>query len=453
MTITEPTTTGTDTLVELPLDRLAPHPRNIRRHSDVTDLARSIAQVGILEPLIVLPADGAGIHHLVAGHRRARAANQAGLTTAPCIIRNFDDEADVVLAMIGENTNQGRLSIVEEAQALAAVIDLKGGTVTARRLAKAVGHSETWVKSRLSLLALTDAALDCLHDGKLTLDVATALTALADQPDVIDQLVSGNRTLSAWQVESTIRALRHEAALAATSERLTAKGTTVVTEQDYADHARAWRTVDDLLGRDQARSHRSEPCHAVVIKASWDGTTVTEIALCTEPRRHKGNQPTSALAVPSPTSGSEVDPAAEERRQRRAATQARTEWLTSRLATRNPFPTADATRLALLTWLDTVAAVHAEKAGKLLGLDPSPTERGWIDWNRTLVDAAEADPKRLPVIAATLATVVAEDSSRVSGTARPTARRYLDTIETWGYQPTEAEQAQRLTAANEQPAA
>ncbi len=166
MTITDRTTTGTDTLVELPLELLAPHPRNIRRHSEVTDLARSIAQVGILEPLIVLPADGAGVHHLVAGHRRARAAAQAGLATAPCIIRHFDDEADVVLAMIGENTNQGRLSIVEEAQALAAVIDLKGGTVTARRLAKAVGHSEPWVKSRLSLLALTDTALDALHDGK-----------------------------------------------------------------------------------------------------------------------------------------------------------------------------------------------------------------------------------------------------------------------------------------------
>ena len=65
MTITEPATTGTDTLVELPLDRLAAHPRNIRRHSDVTDLARSIAQVGILEPVFVLPADSAGIHHLV----------------------------------------------------------------------------------------------------------------------------------------------------------------------------------------------------------------------------------------------------------------------------------------------------------------------------------------------------------------------------------------------------
>ena len=191
------------------------------------------------------------------------------------------------------------LSASEEAQALAAVIDLKGGAATARRLAKAVGHSEAWVKSRLSLMALTDAALDSLHDGKLTLDVATSLTALADQPDVIDQLVTGNRALSAWQVESTVRTLRHEAALAAASERLTAKGTTVVTEQDYTDHARAWRTVDDLLGRDQARSHRTEPCHAVVIKASWDGTTVTEIALCTEPRRNKGNQPASSLMSPA----------------------------------------------------------------------------------------------------------------------------------------------------------
>ena len=144
---------------------------------------------------------------------------------------------------------------------------------------------------------------------------------------------------------------------------------------------------------------------------------------------------------------------AEERRQRRAATQARTEWLTSRLATRNPFPTADATRLALLTWLDTVATAHAEKVGKLLGLDPSPNERGWTDWNRALVDTADADPKRLPVIAATLATVVAEDATRYGGVTRPTARRYLDMIETWGYQPTEAEQAQRLPAANQQPAA
>ncbi len=233
---------------------------------------------------------------------------------------------------------------------------------------------------------------------------------------------------------------------------MAAKGITVVTEQDYTEHARTWRTVEDLLGRDQSRGHRTEPCHAIVIKASWDGTSVSEIALCTEPRRHKGHQPVSELVVPS-SAPDQVDPAAEERRQRRASGQARSEWLTSRLSARNPFPSTEATRLALLTWLGTIAAAHAEKVGKLLGLDPVPTAHGWIDWNHVLVEAAEVDAKRLPVIAATLAIVVAEDALRNGGMTRPTARRYLDTIETWGYQPTEAEQAQRLAATHDQPAA
>ena len=75
-------------------------------------------------------------------------------------------------------------------------------------------------------------------------------------------------------------------------------------------------------------------------------------------------------------------------------------------------PTADATRLALLTWLETVATAHAEKVRKLLALESSPNERGWTDWNRALVDAAEADTKRLPVIAATLAKRLAAASQQ-----------------------------------------
>src|SRR6266508_4610293 len=86
-------------------------------------------------------------------------------------------EPDVVLAMIAENTQRSDgLNVVDEAQALAAVIDLRGGTVSARKLAAAVGHSEGWVRARLGLLTLPDAALDALHRGTITLDVATALT-------------------------------------------------------------------------------------------------------------------------------------------------------------------------------------------------------------------------------------------------------------------------------------
>jgi ParB/RepB/Spo0J family partition protein len=432
-------TTNVDTLVELPIEKIAAHPRNIRRPGDVTDLAKSIAQVGILEPLIVLPADGNGIHHLVAGHRRTQAAHTAGLTTVPCIIRTFDDDSDIVLAMIGENTNQGRLSIVEEAQALAAVIDLKGGVLSVPKLAKAVGHSQGWVKTRLSILVLTDRALDSLHDGKLTLDVAAALTSLADEPDVIDRLVK-QRPLSVWQVEQEIRTLRQHATLTTAVERLIAKGVTVVSETDQTEHARVWRTVDDAVGREQARAHRSEPCHAVLVKVAWDGTTAAEIALCIEPRRHKGATPASTLPAAIPTIGGDPTGAAE-RRDRKAAAQARTEWLTERLATRHPFPTADATRLALLTWLDTITATQAERTAVLLGLDAGQT-----GWNQVLLDEVEADPKRLAPVAATVAIVIAEETVRALGVNHKVARRYLDMIETWGYQPCEIEHSERLKA-------
>ena len=432
-------TTNVDTLVELPIEKIAAHPRNIRRPGDVTDLAKSIAQVGILEPLIVLPADGNGIHHLVAGHRRTQAARAAGLTTVRCIIRTVEDESDIVLAMIGENTNQGRLSIVEEAQALAAVIDLKGGVLSVPKLAKAVGHSQGWVKTRLSILVLTDRALDALHDGKLTLDVAAALTSLADNPDVIDRLVK-QRPLSVWQVEQESRTLRQHATLKIAVERLTAKGVTVVSEADQTEHARLWRTVDHTVGRDQARAHRSEPCHAVLVKVAWDGTTATEIALCVEPRRHKGAAPASTLPAAIPTIGTDPTGAAE-RRNRKAAAQARTEWLTERLATRHPFPAADATRLALLTWLDSITISQAEKTAVLLGLEAGPT-----GWNQVLLASVEADPKRLAPLAATVAIVIAEETVRALGVQHPVASRYLDMIETWGYRPSEIEHSERLKA-------
>jgi hypothetical protein len=92
----------------------------------------------------------------------------------------------------------------DEAQALAAVIDLRGGTVSARKLAAAVGHSEGWVRTRLGLLVLPDAALDALHAGTITLDVATALIPIAEHVELVEQLVA-RPGLSVWQIESAHR--------------------------------------------------------------------------------------------------------------------------------------------------------------------------------------------------------------------------------------------------------
>ena len=122
-----------------------------------------------------MSADGAGVHRIVAGHRRRAATATAGLVTVPCLVRDFNDEADVVLSMITDNTQRSDgLNIVDGAQALAAVIDLRGSAVSARKLAAAVGHSEGWVRTRLALLCLPDTALDVLHAAKITLDVAPA---------------------------------------------------------------------------------------------------------------------------------------------------------------------------------------------------------------------------------------------------------------------------------------
>ena len=78
----------------IPLTQLSAHPRNVRRNlGDLKDLTRSIRDRGIETPLVVLPADGAGIFHIVAGHRRRAAAESAGLESAPCIVRGYADEA------------------------------------------------------------------------------------------------------------------------------------------------------------------------------------------------------------------------------------------------------------------------------------------------------------------------------------------------------------------------
>ena len=109
------TTTTIEAVVEIDLGHLAPHPRNVRRTlGDLKDLTRSIRDRGIETPLVVMPADGAGVHHIGAGHRR-RAAATAGLVTVPCLVRDFNDEADVVLSMIAENTQRSdELNLVVE---------------------------------------------------------------------------------------------------------------------------------------------------------------------------------------------------------------------------------------------------------------------------------------------------------------------------------------------------
>lgn len=431
-----------ETVIEIPLDNLAAHPRNVRARGlgDLKDLTRSVRERGVEHPLVVLPADGAGIHHIVAGHRRAAASAAAGKQSAPCIVRDYADDADVILAMVAENTQRSEgLNIVDEAQALAAVIDLRGGTVSARKLAAAVGHSENWVRTRLGLLVLPDAALDALHGGSLTLDAAAALVPFADQIELVEQLVA-QRGLTVWQVESAARKWQANQALSAAADALDATGVAVITEADWRENQRSWKNLDDLGVA--VHEHQDEPCHAVVVSCRYDGTVV-EMPVCTEPKRHRGRNPESPVVV-APVERSPADLAARaERKERKEATAARQAWLVERLAGRPP-AASEAFPLAVATWIDSASYAVLKHAVELLGIEAP--DGSYPDYTALLRSVLADDPKRLGTVALALVAATAEERAKQAPRAA-TVTRYLDAIERLGYHPTDWEHAQRLTAA------
>ena len=435
--MTDPVTT----VLDVPIAALASHPRNVRhRLGDLKDLTRSIRERGIETPLIVLPTDGAGVHHIVAGHRRRAAAEAAGMATVPCIVREFNDEADVVLAMLAENTQRSDgLNVVDEAQALAAVIDLRGGTVSARKLATAVGHSEGWVRTRLGLLVLPDAALDALQAGTITLDVATALISIAEHVGLVEQLVA-HRGLSVWQIDSAHRELQADAALADATAALDAAGVTAVTEADWRENQREWKSLDDLGVTVDV--HQGESCHAVVLTCRRD-STVVEMPVCTDPRRHRGRKPESAVVVASaePTPAELAERA--DRRERRQATTTRQAWVAERLRGR-PIAASEAFPLTVATWIDSAPYAVLKHAVELVGVEVP--DHGYPDYSTLLHGVLAENPKRLPAVAVALFAATAEDRARHS-LRSPTVARYLDGLERLGYQPTDWEHTQRLEAA------
>ncbi len=138
------------------------------------ELAESIKSQGVIEPVIVRSA-GKGRFELIAGERRWRAAQLAGLSEIPALVRQIDDRAAIAIALI-ENIQREDLSPLEEAQSLARLIaEFK---LTHQQAADAVGRSRASVSNLLRLLDLPDEIRDLLDDGKLEMGHARALLTL-----------------------------------------------------------------------------------------------------------------------------------------------------------------------------------------------------------------------------------------------------------------------------------
>lgn len=148
-------------------------PRRTFREDDLVELSDSIREKGVLQPILVRPAPGApGEYQIVAGERRWRAAQRAGLKTIPIMIRELDDLAVLEIGII-ENVQRADLNALEEALSYKVLMDKFGRTQEA--IAQTVGKSRSHVANTLRLLALPEAVQSYLTSGELTAGHARAI--------------------------------------------------------------------------------------------------------------------------------------------------------------------------------------------------------------------------------------------------------------------------------------
>jgi ParB family chromosome partitioning protein len=188
---------------KLPLDVIAPNPDQPRQHFDDTaleQLADSIKQYGILQPLVVTP-ESDGKYGIIAGERRYRASKLAGLSSVPAIVRSSKELERLEIAIV-ENVQRVDLSPLEQALSIERLHQQFSMKYDA--IAKRLGKAASTVNNIVRLLQLPDAARKALAEGKLTEGHARAILALKDYPENQAQLLT-NITDRGWSVRESER--------------------------------------------------------------------------------------------------------------------------------------------------------------------------------------------------------------------------------------------------------
>lgn len=189
-----------ETPIEL-IRRNPDQPRKSFSDDEIEELAASIREKGVLQPLLVRPAPGApGEFQIVAGERRWRASQRAGLKSVPTLVRDFDDLEVLEVAVI-ENVQRADLNPVEEAQGYKSLLERFGRTQDA--VAKAVGKSRSHIANALRLLALPEDVRRHLVTGALSAGHARAIAAAPDPSALARRIVDDG--LNVRQAEALAR--------------------------------------------------------------------------------------------------------------------------------------------------------------------------------------------------------------------------------------------------------
>ena len=197
--------TDNNLTAELRLSEIEPNKEQPRIHFDeeaLQELADSIAQHGLLQPIVVRPMIG-GTYQIVAGERRWRASRIAGLNTVPVIIKSLDDKETMELALI-ENLQRMDLNPVEESKGYARL--LKEFELTQDEVAKRVGKSRSAVTNALRLLNLPDDMLNALAEGRISAGHARTLLAFTDTVLQQEAFIAAVEGASVRQLEAMAKA-------------------------------------------------------------------------------------------------------------------------------------------------------------------------------------------------------------------------------------------------------
>lgn len=192
---------------EVAIRDVVPNPYQPRRAFDqaaLQDLASSIAEHGLLQPILVTPVDGG--FQLVAGERRLRAAELAGLERIPAVVRSTDRQQQLALALV-ENLQRADLNAMDEARAFRQLINEFG--LTQAEVAGHVGRSRPAITNTLRLLDAAPAIQSAVEDGRISEGHARAMAGLPDGADQERMLaVVESRELSVRETERLVRDLR-----------------------------------------------------------------------------------------------------------------------------------------------------------------------------------------------------------------------------------------------------
>ena len=240
---------ATGELRELPVSLIKPNPSQPRTNFDqeaLKALAASIEASGVVQPLLVRPLPD-GSYELVAGERRWRAAQQAGIEKVPAVVRD-QEEAERLQAALIENMVREDLNPVEEAKACAALVEELG--LTKEELARRVGRSRPAVSNLIRLLELPDEALGLLESGDLSEGHGKALLGVPGND--VRRRLARDAARGGWSVRETEERVRLAGQPKARPRRATADPDALAALRDVAD------ALEEALGHEVSARAKGE---------------------------------------------------------------------------------------------------------------------------------------------------------------------------------------------------